>query len=134
MAEQKSLRDIFPAVRKAREPGKTGRPDGPVPAPLPNTPKKRTISEMFEAKSPEPLSRGKRMVQMARQKALSSTPSRSPVPQSESPLRGSTQDPKKRKVTARRKLAGLFEPPDFDRESELIAGARNNDAKVRLYD
>jgi hypothetical protein len=97
MAEQKSLRDIFPAVRKAREPGKTGRPDGPVPAPLPNTPKKRTISEMFGAKSPEPLSRGKRM-------------------------------------TARRKLAGLFEPPDFDRELELIAGARNNDAKVRLYD
>ena len=88
----------------------------------PCTPKRRKANEEVLSrlsKAPEPLSRGKKMVQMAKQKAACATPTKRtrPSPVSENP------------VTTRRKLFG---PPATDDQQGGKVVATANPMTVRL--
>lgn len=85
------------------------------------TPKKRKISQCSHRACPEPVSRGELLVQLARQKAQSTTPRRGGEAQSESPLRDSARV-SRRIQKARRRLT--YGPIDYDRQSEIDAAEK----------
>lgn len=132
--QQKSLRDFLPVKRKSCDPEKKrGEPalhslavkrddppeknrDEAVLASPPHTPKKRRIDASVCPRAPEPVSRGKMLVQMARQKALSTTPTRSSAIQPVSPRDSSEVRQRRRKLTARRRLV----PPLKESEEEEV--------------
>lgn len=117
-AEQKSIRDFVTVKRKASAPEKKQGVESVLVAQPESfsTPKRRRVEHVCPG-SPERASRGKLLVQMARQKALSSTPTRSrvippPVSPQVPPSSPSKEDIVRTRKTARRRLSKLFGPPD----------------------